>query len=948
MFGAIKVGYKMLFLSPRNSIEGQINVLNGVECRIFLNGEGIDVEDIRRRRIMANAVVPELAELLDDSIQVPIYPYTKTFEQAKMDPCLVLHTTGSTGLPKPIVWKNGVLSTYEAWRTIPHTDGYVPTTEIYSRATRAYTSMPLFHTSGLNAGITWALLLGVTLVYGAPQVVPNSAYVDEMHIHASVDASMGAPSIYEELSRDEDAVSRISRLEYVIASGAPLSQMAGNIFSKHTRVISNLGSTETACLQRLAPSIEDWSYFYWHPTHSGIEMREYLPGMYELFLVRNRDIELYQGVFMNFPSISEWSMSDLYERHPDPNKPFLYRYLGRKDDVIVLSNGEKVSPALMEAALMSSPLVKSAMVVGRGKFQPAVLIELKNKPPKSVIERQETVHKLMPFLDEANTHAPAHGKLDQYHILFADPKRPVRYLGQGKIQRVQTYTLYEPDIEHLYRSVEDSEDYIMVMENRPRLDLASLDAVKDWLRDLMVDIIGVHVTEDSQDLFKSGVDSLHVIRMAREVKFQAKRQGLGAGLEMFSPKDVYAHPTLNDLASRILNYAGSPRRLPGRSQEVGPDTAAQSSDNDAQLLLKRYTKKLPKSSTRTSKLPPERNITVLLTGSTGSLGSYILDALYRDKNVARVICLNRSSSAEERHLQNSVQRGLTSISGSWVDFIKADLSLPRMGLERIQYSQLLNTVTHIIHNQWPVNFNWTVASFEPHIQGVSNLINFSHESKHNAFILFVSSVSAVGSWNGPGLAPEEVIEDLSVAAPMGYGKSKLVSECLLAEAAKIIISSAYLGVLPATFPSRDRVDWLPVDKVSSILIEVLLACSTKKGPEQVPSAKVFHVVNHNVTSWSSHLMPAVAASYSPGSVGVKLVPFDTWLETLKQSADSSTLNVEKNPAVRLLDFYVGVSGADKIPRAMSSKKTLHISETLRNVGPVSEEWVRKWMSQWRV
>lgn len=74
---------------------------------------------------------------------------------------------------------------------------------------------------------------------------------------------------------------------------APLSQMAGNIISKHTRVISNLGLTETACLQRLAPAIEDWLYFYWHPTHSGIEMREYLPGMYELFLVRNRDIELY-------------------------------------------------------------------------------------------------------------------------------------------------------------------------------------------------------------------------------------------------------------------------------------------------------------------------------------------------------------------------------------------------------------------------------------------------------------------------------------------------------------------------------------------------------------------------------------------------------------------------------------------------------------------------------
>lgn len=46
------------------------------------------------------------------------------------NPCLVLHTTGSTELPKPISWKLEILSTYEAWRIIPSVDGYVPTTEV--------------------------------------------------------------------------------------------------------------------------------------------------------------------------------------------------------------------------------------------------------------------------------------------------------------------------------------------------------------------------------------------------------------------------------------------------------------------------------------------------------------------------------------------------------------------------------------------------------------------------------------------------------------------------------------------------------------------------------------------------------------------------------------------------------------------------------------------------
>lgn len=234
----------MLFLSPQNNLEGHLNVLQGVDCQIFLTARDINtnhkcsrgginknykcskrfinIEHICSKRVMRTSVVPELKELLDES-PVEIYPYAKSFEEAQMDPCLVLHTTGSTGLPKPITWKVGILSTYEAWRTIPHVDGYVPTTEIYQQSKRAYTSLPLYHTSGLNAGITWTLLCGVTLVYGAPHVVPSAFYVDAMHKYAGVDASMGAPSIYEELSVDSESLQRINKLHYIVASGGKCS-----------------------------------------------------------------------------------------------------------------------------------------------------------------------------------------------------------------------------------------------------------------------------------------------------------------------------------------------------------------------------------------------------------------------------------------------------------------------------------------------------------------------------------------------------------------------------------------------------------------------------------------------------------------------------------------------------------------------------------------------------
>lgn len=285
-------------------------------------------------------------------------------------------------------------------------------------------------------------------------------------------------------------------------------------------------------------------------------MRKVMDGMYELFLVKHPDLNLFQGVFNTFPDIQEWSMKDLYSRHPDPAKSFLYKYRGRKDDVIVLSNGEKIAPALMEATLMSHPLVKSAMLVGKGKIQPAVIIDLVREPPKVPGERHRTIKELLPIIAEANVHAPAHGILDQYHILFADPKKPIAYLGQGKFQRYETYKLYENDIEQLYKLADDAS------ENPGSSQLSDVDfrietSVAHWLENLVVNVAGTTQLDMDQDLFKAGLDSLQVVRMARELRIQAKRANLERDIfEKFQPNAIYKHPTLHQLKAYIFRQAG--------------------------------------------------------------------------------------------------------------------------------------------------------------------------------------------------------------------------------------------------------------------------------------------------------------------------------------------------------------------------------------------------------
>lgn len=47
---------------------------------------------------MKHTVIPELEVLLEPD-PVSHYPYEKTFEEAKHDPYLILHTSGTTGDP---------------------------------------------------------------------------------------------------------------------------------------------------------------------------------------------------------------------------------------------------------------------------------------------------------------------------------------------------------------------------------------------------------------------------------------------------------------------------------------------------------------------------------------------------------------------------------------------------------------------------------------------------------------------------------------------------------------------------------------------------------------------------------------------------------------------------------------------------------------------------------
>ena len=159
---------------------------------------------------------------------------------------------------------------------------------------------------------------------------------------------------------------------------------------------------------------------------------------------------------------------------------------------------------------------------------------------------------------------------------------------------------------------------------------------------------------------------------------------------------------------------------------------------------------------------------------------------------------------------------------------------------------------------------------------------------------------------------------------------------------QIIISSAHLNLFPSTFPSRDRIDWLPVDKLATILLDVLSTASSP--PTSNSGTQVFHIVNPHASSWHADWAPAVTAA-----LGVQTVEFAEWVSALRASADealaSGDIDLERNPAIRLLEFYEGTVVADS-PRMLTSRKAEEASPALKAVGAVGEEWLRVWLGQW--
>ncbi|KAK4994905.1 hypothetical protein LTR66_005174, partial [Elasticomyces elasticus] len=871
--------------------------------------------------------------------------------------------------PKPITLTNGYYSLYEAQAKVPTYKGRMHMDYSmfdFNHGGRFLCAFPPFHAAGIGALLPMPVFRNCTVVLGPAEKPASGELCCKILRSVPCKALYSPPSVLEQLVQEPDGLELCSKLEFVVFAGGPLAPAAGDKIASVTYIGAMIGSTEIGIIPSIFPARDTWNYFEFHPIF-GVDMQHVADGAYEMVLPYNPHLTWLRRFCRPNPITAEWRTKDLYKPHP--TKPGLWRFYGRTDDVIVLGNGEKFNPVNMETLIQGHPLVQGALIYGQGRFQAALIVEPRTHPE----DVEAFIEEMWPSIEAANVEGPGHAQIFRSKVLITTPDKPFHRVGKGTIIRKAIISDYTDELEVIYSSA-------IAHRGAPKLDSPqNFAAIEDFVRACALSFVSRRDITNQDDLFVNGLDSLQTLELNNGLKAGLSSLLDNADLsQALTTKTVYNNPTIEKLAhvvNRLLN----------------PDSAGGeelSREARMEAIVRKYTEDLPMKAVNGVNSVDGTNgvassaLQIVLTGSTGTLGTNILQVLLRDPNVSKIYCLNRAPDARERHQKAFAARGEQYDLDPKVEFLTTEFGATQLGQSdeglltagcTKAWTTLLANVDVIIHNAWKVNFHHQMESFEQeHIRGVHRFIDWSLSSKRHPHIFFVSSISSVAAWTarnpGQGPVPESPMSDYSIAQNFGYGESKHVSERILQIAVErsgvpasilrvgqvagpttqnggvwnvheylpaLVQTSKTIGYVPDSY---HVIDWTPVDTLASIIVDIV------HGGHASKESLIFNLVNPKDSEWHTFVQ-AVQKHFSTANLNTISLP--EWIEILRKVDPNDSKQLAAMPAAKILEFYeLAAQAASRTRQRYATENGVANSRTMAELAPISPELMDLWLTQW--